>query len=442
MDFERYTVSEITEIISDLLTMPGKFFLIGEVSGVKYSSSGHIYFTLKDENACISAVIWKFRRNYMNFLPENGQKVVVNGSLKVYKPNGTYSVDCESIKDAGEGNILLMLEMRKKKYREAGYFDVEKKKEIPKNPRRIGIITSPTGAVLHDFLRVTGRRNNSIDIVILPAPVQGADAAWIISERIRQANRCRIADVLVIARGGGSIEDLLPFSEECLIQAVYDSEIPVVSAVGHETDWTLCDLVADLRAATPSVAGELVCEKKDDYISVLSFLYRNMLSDVRIKISEAESVLRESINVIRSNVEKRINSAKTEVDSSGIKYLVHNINSRIFSYNMEIDNLLAKTENSVKSRLSLMSEVLGSTEEQIKNNIKTFLERKESALNLYLTTLSAFNPQLILNKGYAVVSDMDGVTIKDAKQVSDNDILNVRLSKGKMIVKVVNNGRV
>ena len=167
-----------------------------------------------------------------------------------------------------------------------------------------------------------------------------------------------------------------------------------------------------------------------------------MLSDVRIKISEAESVLRESINGIRSNVEKRINSAKTEVDSSGIKYLVHNINSRIFSYNMEIDNLLAKTENSVKSRLSLMSEVLGSTEEQIKNNIKTFLERKESALNLYLTTLSAFNPQLILNKGYAVVSDMDGVTIKDAKQVSDNDILNVRLSKGKMIVKVVNNGRV
>ena len=357
----QYTVTEITSVISNTLNDIGFFSLVGEVSGFKMSTSGHVYFNLKDESASISAVIWKFRLSKIGFLPKDGQKVIVSGTLKIYKVNGTYSVDCESIVDAGEGNISLMLEKRKNKYQELGYFDPSIKKEIPKHPKKIGLITSPTGAVIHDLLRVTERRNNTIDILILPAPVQGMGTAEIISARIEQANKYKLVDVLVIARGGGSVEDLLPFSEECLIEAIYRSEIPIISAIGHESDWTLADYVSDLRAGTPSIAAELVCEKSEDYISKIKVLSDNMTSDIKFKFVQMENA----------------------ISQIGFKSLGHLISNTIFSYKIEIDSYLGIINDEIKNKISSCREEVSNILEDIKQYMDLYIEKSRSVLRRF-----------------------------------------------------------
>jgi len=261
MNEKNLTVSELTEQIRSCLE--GSFSLIcveGELSNCRPASSGHLYFSLKDSGAKIDAVMFRNRLRSLNFEPKDGMLLRIRGSLSVYAPRGTYSIVCEEMEIAGAGEILAMLEKRKQRLAAEGLFDVERKRSLPRFPEVVGVVSSPTGAAVRDILNILARRAAGLRVIILPSPVQGEEAASLIAARIRQANQWRIADVLIVGRGGGSLEDLLSFSDEEVVRAVAESEIPVVSAVGHEIDWALCDFAADLRAPTPSAAAELVSE--------------------------------------------------------------------------------------------------------------------------------------------------------------------------------------
>ncbi len=274
-------VSQLTGIIKEILEGTFPYVTVeGEISNCRPSSTGHLYFTLKDETAAISAVMFKGKSRYLAFTPADGMLVKVSGNISVYAQRGTYQIVAESMEQSGEGDILQLLEQRKRKLEAEGLFDPLKKKPLPFFPGTVGVVTSPTGAALRDIIQIIRRRNSAVSITVLPCPVQGSEAAAGIVRQIETANRYSLADVLIVGRGGGSLEDLLPFSDETVVRAVAASEIPVISAVGHEIDWALSDYAADTRAPTPSAAAELavplLSSVTDNIASVRDTLYDEM----------------------------------------------------------------------------------------------------------------------------------------------------------------------
>ncbi|MDR1955772.1 MAG: exodeoxyribonuclease VII large subunit [Treponema sp.] len=277
----KLSVSELTALIR--ANLEGTFASVtveGEVSNYRPSSTGHAYFTLKDAGAAIAAVLFKNRLRYLSFEPRDGMLLRIRGGLSVYSQRGTYQLICEELELAGTGDILLLLEKRKRALAAEGLFDQDRKKPIPRFPAVVGVVSSPTGAAVRDILNILQRRAAGIRVIIFPTLVQGNEAAPLIARRIEQANAWNMADVLILGRGGGSLEDLLPFSEEAVVRAVAASRIPVVSAVGHEIDWALSDFAADLRAPTPSAAAELVsasrAETRNQIRTMGDTLYRTM----------------------------------------------------------------------------------------------------------------------------------------------------------------------
>lgn len=396
----KLTVSELTTIIKN--TLEGSFFNLtveGEISGFKPASTGHWYFSLKDQNAVISACMWRSSTGKVGFVPKDGQRVIVKGNISVYEPRGTYQIVCSSIKLAGEGDILAMLEERKRYYASLGYFDVEAKKPIPKRPNKVAVITSPTGAALQDILQITGRRNRGLDIIILPAVVQGPEAAPTIARRIQEVNDFLLADVMIVGRGGGSIEDLLPFSEPCVIEAIHNSEIPVISAVGHEIDWALSDFVADLRAPTPSAGAELVCESSLEQIEKVS----------KIRTSMTDTII------------GRVNAIKL----------------RLSAFSPE--SAKAQLEN----RVSRVRMALDSSTTDMSYAIRDLLRDRKGKAELLRHKIMALSPLSVLERGYSMVTDKDGNIIKDIDSIAVGSEIEIKMAHGKATaqVKEVNNGR-
>ncbi|MCF0262401.1 MAG: exodeoxyribonuclease VII large subunit [Sphaerochaetaceae bacterium] len=389
----KLTVGELTTLIKQ--TLEGSFFNLtieGEVSGFRPASTGHWYFSLKDDKAVISAAMWKSTAARMGFEPKDGQKVIVTGSLSVFEPRGTYQIICTSIKPVGEGDILAMLEERKRRYSQLGYFDASIKKPIPKRPNKVAVITSPTGAALQDILQITGRRNKGMDIIILPAVVQGSEAAPSIAARIKEANDFLLADVIIVGRGGGSIEDLLPFSEDCVIQAIHESVLPVISAVGHEIDWAISDFVADLRAPTPSAAAELVCESSLDQIE---------------KNAQLKASMTESINA-------RLNAIRLRISAFSPAFAKAQLDSKLSRYRMMLDNKIMTMTHGLQDNLST----------------------KKAKLHLVAEKMAALSPLSVLDRGYSIVTDKDGNTIKSTDAVKKGDTINIRLNKGNLSANV------
>jgi exodeoxyribonuclease VII large subunit len=289
----KFSVSELTEQIR--LNLEGGFAAViveGELSNCRPSSTGHLYFTLKDSGAAISGVMFKNRLRYLDFEPKDGMLLRVRGSISVYAQRGTYQIICEEIEQAGTGDILAMLEKRKRALAAEGLFDEDRKKPSPRFPAAVGVVSSPTGAAVRDILNILERRAAGIRVIILPTPVQGAEAAECIARRIEQANQWGLVEVLIVGRGGGSLEDLLPFSEEVVVRAVAASAIPVVSAVGHEIDWALADFAADLRAPTPSAAAELVSESRYETREAIGVLGRELEEAVRARLDRARLLIK------------------------------------------------------------------------------------------------------------------------------------------------------
>jgi exodeoxyribonuclease VII large subunit len=286
------SVSELTRKIKGTLEMGFPEVLVsGEISNFKRHTSGHLYFTLKDEAAQIQAVMWRGRAMSLFFTPQDGMKVVARGSITVYEVRGVYQIDVVQIQPMGVGELQLAFERLKKKLMAEGLFEPEHKKPLPKYPERIGIVSSPTGAAIHDMLTIVGRRYPPVEVLLYPVAVQGEGAAEEIAEALRDLNRYGELDVIIVGRGGGSLEDLWAFNEEVVARAIYDSKIPVVSAVGHEVDFTISDFVADLRAPTPSAAAELVVPDKSGILEVL----RNSCYTMNQTIAERISALKEKV---------------------------------------------------------------------------------------------------------------------------------------------------
>mgnify|MGYP002732482071 CR=1 FL=1 len=387
------SVGDLTALLKQ--TIEGAFYGLtveGEISNFRPSSTGHWYFTLKDERAAINAVMFKNKLWRLPFVPKDGDKVVVTGKLDVYEQRGTYQIICESMKQTGVGDLLAMLEERKQAYAKAGYFDETHKKPLPDDPSRVVVVTSPTGAALRDILQILGRRATGLDVLILPAPVQGDGAAKIIAARIDQANKFLIGDVIIVGRGGGSIEDLLPFSEPCVIEAIYRSEIPVVSAVGHEIDWALSDFVADMRAPTPSAAAELVSKSSSEQFIRLQGMKRT-LSDALMQ------------------------------KTGGARLSLRQYQPQTFG------DMLQRRIEQLRYRLDDVSNGIGQA-------IRLKLQNTRHTLQLLENELKGLSPIAILERGYAVVTDSDGRVVSNATALSTGDKLAIRFAQGEAETKV------
>jgi exodeoxyribonuclease VII large subunit len=328
------TVSEITKQIRQTLEEEfSRISIIGEISNFKAHVSGHWYFNLKDSDAVISCTMWKGLNSYVFFTPQDGMKVIINGKLTVYPPRGNYQVDVRSMKPAGIGELQAAFEMLKKKLQSEGLFDVEHKREIPSFPKKVGIVTAIDGAAFRDMVSVAERRFPLLEIIIAPARVQGSGSAESIVRALMDLNDEKDIDVIIVSRGGGSIEDLWSFNEEIVARAVYNSRIPVISGVGHEVDFTIVDFVADLRAATPSAAMELATPDKNDIFAFIDdFSYNSTL-----KIEEYCRTLGKKLNSV--------------LNSYGFRVPLDLIRNK----SQLVDNLLYKVLQKTDHRLSLFN---------------------------------------------------------------------------------------
>lgn len=389
-----YSVKEITAKIKGLLESGfGTITVEGEISNFRPSSTGHFYFTLKDEKAAISAVMFKGRSRFLGFVPKDGMTVQVSGALSVYEQRGAYQIVVDKMTLAGEGDILRLLEERKQRLAQEGLFDSARKKSIPAFPEKIAVITSPTGAAVRDIINVASRRNAKITVTVLPAAVQGEGAAETLTKQLKIADTHALGDVIILGRGGGSLEDLLPFSDEGLVRAVAACKTPVISAVGHEIDWALSDYAADLRAPTPSAAAELAVPLLEDTIFALDGHKQDMLSAIEDKIER-------------------------------IKIMLH-------SFKPEALELRFR---SIQQPLLLRFD---DAKEEILNGMKDRLKDFRHRLDILTRTIEGADPQGILNRGYSIVRNKEtGKTVRSFEEVSSGVLLTVRPAKGSFEARV------
>ena len=394
METQVFSVTQITEILKELIeTSFSALTVEGEISNYRPSSTGHIYFTLKDETSAIQAVLFKGKARTLPFVPRDGMKVRVSGSLSVYALRGSYQIVVERMEEAGAGDILKLIEERKQKLAAEGLFDSAKKRPLPFFPECVGVVTSPTGAALRDILQITKRRNPKVSVTVLPCAVQGADAAEQIASQIKRANMFSLADVLIVGRGGGSLEDLLPFSEEAVVRAVAASSIPTVSAVGHEIDWALSDFAADVRAPTPSAAAELTVPVLDDII---------------YNIAATKSTL---CDAVKSRVQ----------------------NMRLLVKSFSAENLELRFRTVEQPLLQRFDDA----KEALLASVQTRVDEAKKRIDFARRDLEAANPQAILARGYSVVTDAaTGKVIRDANQTKEGQNLVVRPAKGSVNVVV------
>ena len=395
MKYDAISVSDLNKYIKDKIANDealNNVLVKGEISNFKNHYTGHMYFTLKDENSLIKCIMFKTYTSNLKFMPKDGMKVMVFGTVSVFERDGVYQIYCKAMQEDGMGSLYTAYEELKAKLEKEGLFDVAHKKKIPAMPKCIGVLTSNTGAVIRDIINVSTRRNPNVYIKLLPVPVQGEGAAVKIAEAIRTMNEQKLADVIILARGGGSLEDLWPFNEEIVAREIYNSELPVISSVGHETDFTIADFVADLRAPTPSAAAELAVPN---------------IADVTLKINSYKNryqlALKKKVEFMRLRYEKCMNQRvfKEPLQKIQEKYIV-------------IDMKIKSMQNSAEAM---------------------YKDKKGNAMKL-IAKLDALSPLKTLMRGYSIVS-LNGKSIKSAKDLNKDDVIELRLSEGSAKAKIL-----
>ena len=426
-----FTVSALTATIKSLLEETFDFVWVeGEISNFARPSSGHYYMTLKDEHAQIRAVMFKMQAYYLKFVPEDGMKVLVRGRIGVYEPRGEYQIIIDYLEPLGVGALAAAFEQVKKKLLLEGVFDEEKKRPIPFLPKQIAIITSPTGAAVKDFLRISYRRMPYLDITVVPVRVQGDGAAADIVEAIDVVNKELDVDVIILTRGGGSLEDLWPFNQEEIAYAIRRSTVPVVSAVGHEVDLTISDLAADLRAPTPSGAAELVIREKEALeknIKTLSFRLEMALNSSIEKIKDKAKDLSSRIRDPRRKLAD-IWLRLDEIYDSLLKAGKTRINDNR-KYLTAINETLVL--NSPSHAISMVSQKLAFLNRSLIGGFKALLDKKGGSVRSMKDILESLNPLSILERGYSITRKLPEMNIvKDSVQVKTGDEVSILLARG------------
>lgn len=393
---ERYlTVSALTKYIK--YKFDNDFHLTdvlleAEISNFKHHSRGHFYFTLKDDNAQITAMMFQSYASKVKFEPQDGMKVYVRGTVTVYEASGVYQIVVKEMKSDGVGDLYLAYEKLKKELQEAGYFNIDHKRNIPRLPKVVGVITSPTGAAIHDIINTIGRRYPLCKIILYPALVQGEGAKKSIVKQITQANIDGLCDVIICGRGGGSIEDLWAFNEKIVAMAIYNSEIPIISAVGHEVDFTIADFVADKRAATPTAAAEIATPSVDNL----------------------KEYITQSVGRITHNIGVILNDKKTQI--------------------MHLDRSLDNLKPTAK--LQNMRKELDFYLKRLNMLISNQLNDRLNHYHLLNEKLKALSPLTIMDKGYSIPY-LDGKVVRSVKMVHENDDISLSLNDGKINCKVI-----
>lgn len=390
------TVSQLNFYIKSLLDNDSHLQLLlleGEISNLTdHYSSGHIYFSLKDEKSVVRAVMFSYAAKNLKFKPANGMKVLVRARVTVYEPTGQYQLYVEDMQPDGIGALSLQFEQLKEKLSKEGLFDKAHKKPIPKFPETIGVITSPTGAAVRDILNVLSRRYPSVDIVMCPVLVQGENAAEQLTSAIYKFSKSKIADVIIIGRGGGSIEDLWAFNDEKLARAIYNCDTPVISAVGHETDFTICDFVSDLRAPTPSAAAELAVPDSAELLDNLFAQRQYVDSIISKKLTDLEKSLSSSYRLLGAYSPQKL----------------------IKEYDKSIDALSNRMLNVSKS----------------------IIDNKSKKLTETASKLSALNPVAVLMRGYSYTTNENGATVCSVSDTKKGDSITVKVSDGEIYATV------
>ena len=364
----------------------------GEISNYKHHYTGHLYFTLKDENSLIKCIMFKSYAENLKFEPKDGMKVTLFGSVSVFERDGVYQIYAKAMQEDGLGSLYKAYEELKARLEKEGLFEQSHKKKIPLMPKCIGVLTSNTGAVIRDIINVSTRRNPNVYIKLFPVPVQGAGAAEKIADAIKTMNKEKLADVIIVARGGGSLEDLWPFNEEIVARAIYDSDLPIISAVGHETDFTIADFVADLRAPTPSAAAELAVPN---------------IADVTLKLEQYNNrfklALKKKVEFMRLRYEKCMNSRV-------FKEPLQKVNEKYILIDMKIKSM--------------------------QSSITNIYNKKKTDMVKHISKLDALSPLKTLSRGYSIIQ-IDGKVIKSVNELKKDDELDLRLVDGEAKAKVI-----
>ncbi len=410
----------------------------GEISNLRPAPSGHLYFTLKDGDAQLPVVIFRRQALLLRFRPEDGLAVLVRGRVSVYEQRGQMQLVAEFAEPVGAGSMQAAFEQLKAKLRQEGLFAPENKKLLPSFPRAIGIVTSPTGAVIRDFLNIAGRRHLSLHVQIYPSLVQGGTAAAEVAAGIAHFNRTRTVDVIVIARGGGSLEDLQPFNSELLARAIAASELPVVSAVGHETDFTIADFVADLRAPTPSAAAELLTEAHHKIEERVIELHRRLTQACRYLLMQAsQRFTRISAPAAFSRFRSAMASRQQRLDE--LQYQLEATwrlrGRRAGDALQRIETRLLRQD--VSHRMRVMRERLSTLDRRLIRAEGEVLVRLRTAQTNVESLLLTLSPLAVLQRGYALVFDDRGVLVKDAFAAQEGSLLTTRFSKSRLTSRVV-----
>lgn len=382
------TVSTLNQYIKNKIAEDeylNNILVKGEISNFKNHYTGHMYFTLKDENSLIKCIMFKSYAQKLNFMPKDGMKVFLLGGVSVFERDGVYQIYVKAMEEDGIGDLYTKYKEMKNRLEEQGFFEEEHKMPIPMMPKVIGVLTSQTGSVIRDIINVSTRRNPNVVIRLLPVPVQGEGAAEKIAEGIQYMNRNKLADVLILARGGGSLEDLWPFNEEIVAHSIYHSEIPIISAVGHETDFTIADFVADLRAPTPSAAAELAVP--DVY-------------EVKQKIASYQ-------NRLRMSLIKKVQIMKLRYEKSMSSFVFKEPTRRIQENYIRMDNLVKRMENFM----------------QVKQ------EKEKTKYAKLIAKLDAYSPLKTLARGYSI-TQKEGKVIKTKAELQTGDIVDIRFTDG------------
>ncbi|MCB0349626.1 MAG: exodeoxyribonuclease VII large subunit [Bdellovibrionales bacterium] len=432
-----HTVSEINSLIRQMLE--GEFnhiWLRAEISNFKAHTSGHFYFSLKDENAQISAVMFKGLNSKLKFRPENGLEVIIRGKVTVYEVRGNYQIFCEYMEPVGAGALQKAYEQLKAKLQTEGLFDLKRKRAIPQFPKHIGLVTSPTGAAIQDILNVLRRRYRSARITLAPALVQGDPAPASIVSAIQLINKVSDVDVIIVGRGGGSIEDLWAFNDERVARAIAASRIPTISAVGHEVDFTIADFVADLRAPTPSAAAELVVksatEIEEKIQSLKTRLWQGFSSNFRRVSDEVRSLSKRLVDPQRKlqDLQIRCDELSTRLESAVFRY--------IEDQRMTVELALKKL-GSPREMLVKLLKRLQLAEMSLRNSIVKNIEKSSSLLRQSAGRLDAMSPLRVVERGYSIVEKLSGVKkiiVKSSGDVVPGEQLNITLAQGGLTVEV------
>ncbi len=456
------TVRELTKYIKNLLESDSKLsnlFVRGEISNLRKQSSGHIYFSLKDEETQIKCVFFRRANENLDFELEDGMKIIIRGEIEVYQPRGEYSIIVEEVHPDGLGALHLAFTQLKKKLEKEGLFSMEHKKQIPKFPKIIGLVTSPSGAVLQDILKVIKKRYPLVRIILFPTIVQGKKSASQIVESISLANNFPDLDVIIIGRGGGSLEDLWSFNEEIVARAIFESEVPIISAVGHETDFTIADFVADKRAPTPSVAAEIAVPDIEEIYKQIGYLKKRGAKSVYHKLKlykshleqiKSKFIFKKPLEIVYKNYRQLDQTTRTLNNSisqiiqekkEGLRIVESDIvalspKAMLKSYKTELKQIEKSPFFKKPKKLLLNNRrEINQKAYELKNNIKKIIYAKKKEIEIIESKIIALNPKAILKRGYSIVMNKNKILI-NSSDVKKGDEINVILHRGKINAKV------